>query len=107
MKEKRSVVRMENVVSFRLDDEYAVFLGRFAKERSATKAKMLRELLEEGRKMEAVQLYRKGRASLGKASEVAGVSVSEFMDLLSDFGVPSNLSLEDFKESTRHAKELG
>lgn len=98
---------MEHVFSCRLDDKEITFIEQYAKERNESKAKMLRDLLEEGRKMEAVQLYRKGRASLGKAAEIAGVCVSEFMDLLSDFGVSSNLSLVDFKESLRHAKVLG
>lgn len=64
------------------------------------------ELVEEGRRMEALKLYKEGKASLGKASKIAGVSISEMIDLLTDFGVKLNTSLDDFKESMLHAKKL-
>jgi len=97
---------MEHVISCRLDDKEVKFLEQYAEQNNETKAKILRELLEEGRKMEAIQLYKKGKTSLGKAAEVAGVCLSDFMDLLSEFGVTSNLTMEDFKESFQHGKRL-
>ncbi len=75
-------------------------------EKVESRGEVLRELLEEGRKMEAIRLYKEGKASIGKASRIAGISVSELMDLLAEFGVKSNLNLEDFRESLLHAKSV-
>ena len=56
--------------------------------------------------MNAIKLYKEKKASIGKASEIAGVSISEFMDNLSSFGLNSNLTLEDFKLSLINIKKL-
>ncbi len=66
----------------------------------------LRELIINGRIMIALNLYKEKRISMGKASEIAGISISEMIDTLSKFGLNSNLSLEDFKESLRYARKL-
>lgn len=52
--------------------------------------------MELGRIMWAVEKYKEGKVSLGKAAEIAGVSVSEMMDMLSKFGVESRLGYEDY-----------
>jgi hypothetical protein len=42
--------------------------------------------------------YRERRASLSKAAEVAGVSISEMMDFLAEHGIPADLRVEDYRE---------
>ena len=56
--------------------------------------------------MLAIKLYKEKKMGIGKATEIAGISISEFIDTLSKFGLSSNLSLEDFKESLRIVKKL-
>ncbi len=53
----------------------------------------------------ALDRYRVGKASLSRAAEVAGVSVSEMMDLLSQHGISSDLQVEDYRESLRTLRE--
>ena len=46
--------------------------------------------------MLAIERYKKGAYSLGKAAEIAGLPVGEMIALLSEYGVKSNLRKEDF-----------
>ncbi len=68
------------------------------------KSKILEELMELGRIMLALRRYEAGKLSLGKAAEIAGMSLSEFMDLLSEFGIKSRISYEDYLEGFEHLK---
>jgi predicted HTH domain antitoxin len=54
----------------------------------------------------ALERYREGRASLSKAAEVAGVSISEMMDLLAEHGIPADLGVEDYREGIRTLREV-
>ena len=49
----------------------------------------------------AIELYREGKISLGKASEIAGISKEEMMEVLSRKGIPINYDIEDLKEDIK------
>ena len=49
------------------------------------------------RKLVALELFREGKVSLGKASEIAGLSVWEMMYLLKERRIPLNYSIKDFE----------
>lgn len=97
---------MEKITSFRLKQEELVFLDKFAKEEHESKGQILRELLVNGRIMTAIIMYKKNKISIGRASEMAGVNISEFMNILSEFGISSNVTLEDYKESLENLKNI-
>jgi Arc/MetJ-type ribon-helix-helix transcriptional regulator len=42
----------------------------------------------------SVEMYKKGRVSIGKASEVAGMSVIEFKEVLIDRGIKRRIRIE-------------
>jgi predicted HTH domain antitoxin len=44
----------------------------------------------------AVERYKKGEASLGKAAELAGVPVGQMMPLLAEFGMESRIEEDDY-----------
>lgn len=52
-----------------------------------------------GRVLLAVEKYKKGEASLGKAAEVAGMPVGQMMTLLGEFGVRAKIEREDYLQS--------
>ncbi|MBI2110618.1 UPF0175 family protein [Candidatus Woesearchaeota archaeon] len=97
---------MEQITSFRLEKSDLDFLNDFSRERNESKGKALRELIENGRILIAVKMYKDEKISIGKAAEIAGVCLSDMIDLLSEFGIKSNLTLEDFKESLKNTKKL-
>ena len=90
---------MENVVSCRLDKKEISFIKAYSEQMHESKGETLRQLLGEGRKMKAINSFKEENASLGAAAVIAGVTISEMMDLLGKYGVRSNLTAEDFQES--------
>jgi predicted HTH domain antitoxin len=62
-------------------------------------SKSVRDLVTRGRILLAVEKYRKGEASLGKAAKVAGLPVGQMMTLLGEFGVQSRIDVEDYRQS--------
>jgi len=58
------------------------------------------------RKLIAIELYREGIVSLGKAAEIAGVSKIEMMDLLREKGIPLNYGVEELKDDLEVIKGM-
>ena len=82
--------------SIRINDDYFRFLSSLAKEERADVSKKVRELVDLGRVMLAIQKYKNSEASLEKASKIAGVFISKMIDIFSKYGVQANLEYEDY-----------
>lgn len=90
-------------VSVRLEHvEDLEFIGKILKKK---RSRVIRNLLFSGRQMEAIELYRQGKVSLGLGAKFAGIPLSEFMDLLKKYNVPLNLELEDATDAMKHAEK--
>jgi predicted HTH domain antitoxin len=50
----------------------------------------------------AVERYRKGEASMGRAAESAGLPVGQMMTVLTEFGVRSRIEQEDYRQSVEN-----
>jgi Domain of unknown function (DUF4185)/Uncharacterised protein family (UPF0175) len=61
----------------------------------------LRTMVSRGRVLLAVERYRNGEASLGRAAEIAGVPVGQMMTILTGFGVESRVEKEDYLQGLR------
>ena len=61
---------------------------------------------EELRLLVALELYREGRVSLGKAAELAGLSLREFLYELRSRRVPLNYDLEELEEDVKTMRTL-
>lgn len=83
-------------LSIRIDEKDYRFLSSLAKEEREDVSTAVRELVDLGRIMLAVEKYRKSEASLEKAARLAGVSLSRMMDILAEYGVEANLEYEDY-----------
>ena len=70
------------------------------------RSEVVRDLVEEGKKLKAIELYKQKKVSLGLASKLSGLTLSEFLDLLEEYSIKLNLTLEDAKESLRNAEKL-
>ena len=55
----------------------------------------------------AVALYSQGRLSIGKARELAGISLWEFRQLLASRCIAPHYDLADFEEDIATLRELG
>lgn len=99
------MARAQKTVSIRLEADDYNFLRELAEADKEDLSTAVRDLVSRGRVLLALERYREGKASLGKAAEVAGVSISEMMDVLADHGIPSDLRVEDYRESLLALRE--
>jgi predicted HTH domain antitoxin len=76
-------------------DNYA-FLSELTKEEQTDLSKTVRDMVTRGRVLLAVEKYRNGDASLGRASELAGLPLGQMITILADFGVESRIEKEDY-----------
>ena len=93
---------MTKTMSIRMDRENFEFLSELTKEEQTDLSKAVRDLVTRGRILLAVEKYRAGDASLGKAAELAGLSVGQMMTTLADFGVESRIEKEDYLQGLRN-----
>jgi len=87
---------MTKTMSIRMDRENFEFLNELTKEQKSDLSKAVRDMVTRGRILFAVERYKRGEASLGRAAELAGVPVGRMMTLLTEFGVESRLEQEDY-----------
>jgi len=92
---------MTKTMSIRMDRENYEFLTEISKEERSDLSKAVRELVMRGRVLLAVERYKKGDASLGKAAQLAGLSVGQMMTLLAEFGVESRIEKDDYLEGLK------
>lgn len=97
---------MTKTVSLRMDEENYTFLKSWAKAEKEDLSKAVREVVDKGRVMLAIEKYKKDEASLGKASEIAGLSVGQMITVFAEYGVESNLEKEDYLKGLEKLKEV-
>jgi len=97
---------MTKTMSIRMDEANYEFLRRLSKDEKADLSQAVRELVYKGRILLAVERYRKREASLGKATELAGVPVGRMIEILADYGVESNLEHEDYLQGLQTLRKL-
>lgn len=93
-------------MSIRIDKEDYDFVKRLATAEREDISAAVRELIDLGRIHFAIEEYKKNTASLGKAAEIAGVSISEMMNILADYGVKSNLDDEDYRIGLKNLETI-
>ena len=93
---------MTKTMSIRMDRENYEFLTKITKEERSDLSKAVRDLVNRGRVLLAVERYKKGDASLGKAAQLAGLSVGQMMTLLGEFGVESRIEKDDYLEGLKN-----
>jgi predicted HTH domain antitoxin len=87
---------MTKTMSIRMDRDNYEFLNEITKEERSDLSKAVRDLVTRGRVLLAVERYKKGEVSLGRAAEIAGVPIGQMMTILVEFGVESRIEKEDY-----------
>ncbi len=93
-------------LSLRLSENNYKFLSSLAKEEKEDVSKTVRELLDLGRVMLAIEKYKKSEASIEKATRIAGVSMSKMMHVFKEHGVEANVELEDYLKRLKNMKKV-
>lgn len=97
---------MTKTMSIRMDLENYEFLNAISREERSDLSKAVRDLVTRGRVLLAIERYRKGEASLGKAAQVASLPVGQMMTLLGEFGVRTKIDQEDYRQSLENLAKL-
>ena len=79
-----------------MDRENFEFLNELTREQRSDLSKAVRDMVTRGRILLAVERYKNGEASLGRAAELAGVPVGKMMTILTEYGVESRVEQEDY-----------
>jgi len=69
-------------------------------------SKAVRDMVTRGRILLAVERYKKGEASLGRAAELTGLPLGQLMTILTEFGVEGRLEREDYLQGLKNLKEV-
>jgi len=97
---------MTKTMSIRMDRDIYEFLNALRKEERSDLSKTVRELVTRGRLLLAIEKYREGEASLGRASELAGIPVGQMMTTLAEYGVESRIEKEDYLQGLRNLERV-
>jgi len=81
-------------------------LERISKEEKTDRSSVLRKVLDLGldeyNRRRAAEEYRKGKISVGKGAEIAGISIAEFYRILEDENIPIRIDIAGIKQSLRN-----
>lgn len=92
---------MSVTVSTRLEEEEAVQLEALAAREGLDRASVMKQLLRRGMREalweEAVREYRAGRVTLSRASEMAGVSLWDFIGRMGEFDLEWHYGEDDLE----------
>ncbi|MFZ3064495.1 MAG: hypothetical protein WA277_04315 [Nitrospirota bacterium] len=84
------------VISLRLKDRDFKRVNELSKIEHKDKSTVARELIEHGWEFLMIKLYREGKLSLSTLAAKLELSVSETIDLLSEFGIESPIEYDDY-----------
>jgi len=59
---------------------------------------LIKEFIEDGLRRRVVDSYKRGKLTAGRAAEILGLSLREFLEILEREGVPVNWDSESVKE---------
>ena len=97
---------MSKTMSVRMDRDNYDFLHEITKEEGSDLSKAVRDMVTRGRILLAVERYKTGEASLGRAAELAGVPLVQMMTILTEFGVESRLEKEDYLQGLKNLQKV-
>ncbi len=93
---------MTKQMNLRLDDDLIKEFEELAEQENLDRSALVKKILIEGLQNErlnfAIQKYMLKEISIERAAEIAKISLHEMILKMSQLGVPSNLTLEDFKK---------
>jgi predicted HTH domain antitoxin len=96
---------LEKLISLRVPTELLKELGQLAKDEMKDRSEFTRELLaiglKEKRLQRSLELYTNGKATLWKASRLAGVSLWEMMGILRARKVSAQYGLHELEEDLK------
>jgi len=101
---------MQKTIATRVPSELEAEIIRFMEEEGLDKSAAVRRILEMGlndwKKRRAIELYRDGKVTLWKASQIAGISLREMLDELNRLRITTHVTAKDLEEDIEAAKKV-
>ncbi|MEE8358285.1 MAG: hypothetical protein V3R82_02630 [Candidatus Hydrothermarchaeales archaeon] len=97
---------MDKVMSVRLTDDEIRFIEKIAKKNKLEKSTVARELIGQGKILWVFKEYQKGRLSIEKAALELNITISELLDLLTEYGIRSPLQFEDYLKGLENIEKV-
>lgn len=97
---------MSKTMSVRMDRDNYEFLHEITVEEGGGLSKAVRDMVARGRVLFAIERYKEGEASLGRAAELAGVPVGQMMTVLTEYGVENRMEKEDYLQGLRNLEKV-
>ena len=96
-------------VTARLPEEILEEIEAIAERERIDRSELIRRLLDAAlarrRIDEAVEAYREGKVTLWRASEAAGVSLREMMEIIGEAKVPVSYTLDDLDRDLEYVRQ--
>jgi len=103
-----SIIVSLKTVTARLSPKTLEEIEEIANREKIDRSELIRRLLDSAlnqrRIDEAIEAYRKGRITLWKASEIAGVTLREMMEIASERKVPIPYTIKDLERDMEYAR---
>lgn len=99
-------MKQQRTLSVRMDLEEYTFVNQLAREEKENASKEVRKLVDLGRLLLGIEKYKNREVSLGKAADLAGLSVSEMINKLAEYRIKSNLTYEDYEAGLKQLKSV-
>lgn len=100
---------MRRTIATRISSELEKEIIEFMKEEGLDKSAAIRRILEMGigewKRRRAIELYRDGKVTLWKASEIAGLPLRLMLEELSRLRILTHVTVEDIEEDIEAAEK--
>ena len=103
---KLKVNKMSKVITLRLKEKELGFIESLSKKDNGDKSSAARKLIDYGWIYFTLKNYREGKISIGKTAKELNLTISETIDLLSDLGIKSPITYEDYLEGQKNAEKI-
>ena len=106
LKIKLKVNKMAKVITLRLRERELGFIKELSIKEKDDRSSAARKLIDYGWIYFILKNYREGKISIGKAAKELNLTITETIELLSDLGIKSPISYEDYLEGKKFAEEV-
>ena len=100
---------MQKTIATRISPQLEEEIAKFMEEEGLDKSTAIRRILEIGvsewKKKRAIELYRSGKITLWKASQISGMSLREMLEELNRLRITTHVTAKDLEEDIEAAKK--
>jgi len=103
------MLEMQRTIATRIPGELEKEIIEFMREEGLDKSAAIRRILQIGigewKRRRAIDLYRDGKITLWKASQIAGLPLREMLEELNRLRIITHVTVEDIDEDIKAAKK--